>query len=631
MRRVMVLIFLLVMPASAVQWLEQSTEIDVRVGPFVDVSDGYTPETGVALGDADEAELLKQNGAATVDISGAGWAAVANCDGWYDLTLTTDHTDTLGQLTVVVQDDNVCLPVHVSFMVVPSNVWDSMFGSDILHASLYEIDSAGGDQTVDDLADLADNGFDPETNGVLLQDGTGTGQIDLDAGTVLLRSATETQIDNIETDTGTTLDGIVDDILEDTGAYDTDGEYAAAIWNAAVASYGGAGTYGQNVEDILVDTGTTLDGIVDDILEDTGTTLDGIVDDILEDTGTTLDGIVDDILEDTGEIGSSGAGLSAVPWNSDWDAEVESEVDDSIGGGTGTALTAVPWNSDWDSEVQSEVADEIDDNNLNHLMKDAVANNDDMTTEVGDGTVLSNLLSSGSDTSTYVVADDALQAISEGAAGGGATAQQVWEYATRTLTALDEDSTTLDLDGTTVGDVTASVSVDELNGTSIAGTGTQVADAFEYWFDVATPAKTINDAGVAGSGLSAEDVWTYATRTLSALDEDSTTLDIDEAVWGVALPGSFTSGEAGYLLGTNLPLGAGANEWEYTLTSDATGDPISGARVWVTTDVAGDNMVAQDYTNTLGVVTFYLDDGTYYIWRSHSDYTFSNPDTETVP
>lgn len=75
----------------------------------------------------------------------------------------------------------------------------------------------------------------------------------------------------------------------------------------------------------------------------------------------------------------------------------------------------------------------------------------------------------------------------------------------------------------------------------------------------------------------------------------------------------------------------GANEWTYTLTSSTTSLPISGAFVWVTTDVAGANIVASGYTNTFGVVTFYLDDGTYYVWRSHADYSFTNPDTEVVP
>ncbi len=85
-------------------------------------------------------------------------------------------------------------------------------------------------------------GVNADTGGypsITVKDGTGTGEIDTDSGTVLLRSATETQIDNIETD---------------TSAYDTDAEHATAIWNAATNAYGGAGTYGQAIEDILADT-----------------------------------------------------------------------------------------------------------------------------------------------------------------------------------------------------------------------------------------------------------------------------------------------------------------------------------------------------------------------------------------
>lgn len=36
------------------------------------------------------------------------------------------------------------------------------------------------------------------------------------------------------------------------------------------------------------------------------------------------------ILEDTAEIGAAGAGLTAVPWNADWDAQVESECNDAL-------------------------------------------------------------------------------------------------------------------------------------------------------------------------------------------------------------------------------------------------------------------------------------------------------------
>jgi hypothetical protein len=76
--------------------------------------------------------------------------------------------------------------------------------------------------------------------------------------------------------------------------------------------------------------------------------------------------------------------------------------------------------------------------------------------------------------------------------------------------------------------------------------------------------------------------------------------------------------------------GSGAIEWEYTLTSTAGGDPISDADVWVTTDIAGANVIASGKTDSFGNVTFWLDAGTYYIWRQKAGFNFDNPDVETV-
>ena len=109
--------------------LKQSTGLDVRLGPFVDASDGVTPETGITLAAADQAEGLKADGAATVDISGRTWAAVTGCDGWYDLTLTTADTDTIGELVIVIQDSSVCLPVFARFQVVEEAIYDALFAS----------------------------------------------------------------------------------------------------------------------------------------------------------------------------------------------------------------------------------------------------------------------------------------------------------------------------------------------------------------------------------------------------------------------------------------------------------------------------------------------------------------------
>jgi len=77
--------------------------------------------------------------------------------------------------------------------------------------------------------------------------------------------------------------------------------------------------------------------------------------------------------------------------------------------------------------------------------------------------------------------------------------------------------------------------------------------------------------------------------------------------------------------------GTGEIEWVYTLTSTAGGNPpIVGAKVWATTDAAGDHVVAADTTNEFGKVTFYLAAGTYYYWRDHPQFNFDDPDVEVV-
>jgi len=79
-----------------------------------------------------------------------------------------------------------------------------------------------------------------------------------------------------------------------------------------------------------------------------------------------------------------------------------------------------------------------------------------------------------------------------------------------------------------------------------------------------------------------------------------------------------------------IDLGAGAITWTYTLTDSATGAALDGASVWVSSDSAGSNVIASGATNNLGIVTFYLDAGDYFIWRALAGYNFDNPDSETV-
>ena len=108
------------------QFLRANTEVIVTVGPFVDVGDGFTPQTDILL-NANEAELIKHGSTSVVDISGATWAAVTNCRGYYSLTLTTALTDTEGMVVVVVQDDSDTLPVKQEYMVLSEAAWDSLY------------------------------------------------------------------------------------------------------------------------------------------------------------------------------------------------------------------------------------------------------------------------------------------------------------------------------------------------------------------------------------------------------------------------------------------------------------------------------------------------------------------------
>lgn len=76
----------------------------------------------------------------------------------------------------------------------------------------------------------------------------------------------------------------------------------------------------------------------------------------------------------------------------------------------------------------------------------------------------------------------------------------------------------------------------------------------------------------------------------------------------------------------------GAKACTYTLTESDLVTPIADVDIYVTTDLAGNNVIASGKTDAYGIMQPkpMLDDGTYYFWRSKSGYNFVNPDTEVV-
>lgn len=156
--------------------------------------------------------------------------------------------------------------------------------------------------------------------------------------------------------------------------------------------------------------------------------------------------------------------------------------------------------------------------------------------------------------------------------------------------------------------------------------------------------EALSNASSGGSSPStiADAVWdealsghTTAGTAGKALSDAGSAVD----PWNTSVPGAYAAGKAGYILGTyldqavssmNSSPGAGAIQWVYTLTSSEDSSPIPDADVWITSDSAGNNLLASGRTNGSGQVTFYLDTGTVYVWRQKSGWNFSNPDVEEV-
>jgi len=116
-------------------WLKQSTAVTVKFGPFVDQTDGFTPETSLTISQTD-IRLTKNGGDFAQTNNAAG--ATHDENGYYDVPLDTTDTNTLGTLRVAVNESGA-LSVWQDFMIVPANVWDSLFGSDRLQVHAAEI------------------------------------------------------------------------------------------------------------------------------------------------------------------------------------------------------------------------------------------------------------------------------------------------------------------------------------------------------------------------------------------------------------------------------------------------------------------------------------------------------------
>jgi len=112
--------------------LKQSTATTIKLGPFIDDTDGKTAETALTIAQAD-VRLSKNGGDFAQTNNTAG--ATHDENGYYDIPLNATDTGTLGRLRVAVSKSGA-LPVWQDFLVVTANVYDTLCSTDSLDVNV---------------------------------------------------------------------------------------------------------------------------------------------------------------------------------------------------------------------------------------------------------------------------------------------------------------------------------------------------------------------------------------------------------------------------------------------------------------------------------------------------------------
>lgn len=117
------------------EYLKQSTAATIKLGPFLDETNGRTIETALTISQAD-IRISKNGGAFAQTNNAAG--ATHDENGWYGIPLNTTDTATLGRLKIAIHESGA-LPCFAEFMVVTANVYDSICSTDKLEVDLKQI------------------------------------------------------------------------------------------------------------------------------------------------------------------------------------------------------------------------------------------------------------------------------------------------------------------------------------------------------------------------------------------------------------------------------------------------------------------------------------------------------------
>lgn len=564
-------------------YLKQSTAATIKLGPFVDSGDGVTAETGLTIQKAD-VRLSKNGGnmAAAAADQGESDAGAAHDElGYYDISLGTGDTDTLGRLKVMVSESGA-LPVWAEYEVVPANVFDSIVaGTDYLQADAVEIHSdataaSNAEAFFDGTGYAGTNNVIPTvtsvTNGVGLADDAITAAKFDESTAFPLKSAdtgaTAVARTGADSDTLKTLsDEIAAQASELTKVPKSDG---STSWNdtalAAVAA---------EVEETL-------------------------------DSNWQLALWGDDWYDQRAAHWFTNGGVRMI-WGGQTDG---SDIGDVSGG---NPLAAFPAGS---------FGKKMDDY-LNYSISSVASSVSSVLAKLGGW--------AGTTTDTILGAFQAL--FKKSGATTPADLGTVFDPATDSLPAVYDKVAALPTALAIKTELEAAGSYLEAIKAKTDNLPTDPADDSDI--DAAIAAlKTILDKLDTAMELDGA-VYKFTKNALedapSGGGDDAAT--VAAAVWEEAKTDHTTAGTYGAYLDmaiSSIGTGTGDIAFTYTMTEDDEVTPISGVTVKVSTDSDGASMIRQGITDADGEVVFNMDAGTRYFWRYKDGYYFDNPDIEVV-
>lgn len=285
-------------------FLKQSTSQDIRIGPFLDSTDGDTEETGLTIANTD-VRLSKDGGNMAAKNSGG---LTHDENGWYSGTLDATDTDTVGELDIYVHVSGA-LAVWKRYWVLEEVIYDALFA-----ASAAAFDS---NQRMDVGSWL----------GTAVTLGNGAPDVNVASKDDIDLSATEKASVNAECDTALTdYDGVVPADLNDPTA----ATIADAVWDEARSGHVAAGSFGEGVlvESLNTQAKADVNAQADTALAD----YDAVVPADLNDptAAAIADAVWDEARSGHVSAGTFGEGVNAEALNTQAKADVNAECDTAL-------------------------------------------------------------------------------------------------------------------------------------------------------------------------------------------------------------------------------------------------------------------------------------------------------------